>query len=661
MSSYFEQKAMEKKPRLPLRGRIDLTYRCNNDCRHCWVRLPAGASEKSAELTVDEIARIAEAARTEGCREWLITGGEPMLRPDFAEIFDLLTRRARAYSINTNGTLITPEIARLMRRKGSKMVAMYGATADVHDHITRRPGSFEAMMRGISYLREAGAGFTVQVVPMKDNSHQYDDMLRLAESLSPHSRPGANWLYLSLSRDPHKNEEIRAQRLSPEASLRLGPYELVEWDAPDLCLLSENTAAAGTRGLFAPCIANRQDFFVDPYGRMTFCQMVSEPALLYDLRKGNFKEAWDVFIPSLIDKVRDDGEYRANCGACERRADCGWCPGLAYLEHGRYTAKIEAMCAQALKSGEFKESRKLSHRRYFQTAGLTICVESDLPIADSTFHRELRLFEVDRPGEDVIRIRHHFQIPDVDIRKLGKEIFRKRPWAIYRNERSFIYLGLPEGGGPGRGNDRKPGWAKVMVFNSAHTKGEIYHDSDAVFRRGNLHSLTLLGTDQNLIARVLADRHGCYFHAAGLAVNGRGLLFIGHSEAGKSTLVGMLRDRTEALSDERVIVRKWPEGFRVHGTWSHGDLPVVSPSSAPLKAVFFLHQAKGNRAVPIVDRRAALEKSLACLIKPLQTADWWDKSLALMGDLVNEVPFYELHFDKSGEIFRTLDLLTKAD
>jgi hypothetical protein len=80
-----------------------------------------------------------------------------------------------------------------------------------------------------------------------------------------------------------------------------------------------------------------------------------------------------------------------------------------------------------------------------------------------------------------------------------------------------------------------------------------------------------------------------------------------------------------------------------------------------LKAVFFLHQAKGNRAVPVVDRRAALEKSLACLIKPLQTADWWEKSLALMEDLVNEVPFYELHFDKSGEIFRTLDLLTKAD
>ena len=107
-------------PRLPLEGNIDLTYRCNNNCRHCWLSLPANAPEKKDELTFDETRRIVDEARAMGCRRWSISGGEPLLRPDFPEIFDYLTRKAVSYSINTNGTLITPEIARLLDPLGDK-------------------------------------------------------------------------------------------------------------------------------------------------------------------------------------------------------------------------------------------------------------------------------------------------------------------------------------------------------------------------------------------------------------------------------------------------------------------------------------------------------------------------------------------------------------
>jgi len=128
-----------------------------------------------------------------------------MLRPDFPEIFDYITKKSGSYSINTNGTLITPEIAELMKRKGRKMVALYGATADVHDHVTRNPGSFQATMKGFKLLQEAGAEFIVQLVPMKDNYHQYKEMVKLAKSLSPHWRVGAAWLFLSAEGDPGKN------------------------------------------------------------------------------------------------------------------------------------------------------------------------------------------------------------------------------------------------------------------------------------------------------------------------------------------------------------------------------------------------------------------------------------------------------------------------
>ena len=83
-----------------------------------------------------------------GCREWALSGGEPMLRPDFPEIFEPVAGESAWYTLNTNGTLITPAIARLLRRKGTKLVALYGATAAVHDAVTRNPGSFEAPAAG---------------------------------------------------------------------------------------------------------------------------------------------------------------------------------------------------------------------------------------------------------------------------------------------------------------------------------------------------------------------------------------------------------------------------------------------------------------------------------------------------------------------------------
>ena len=164
MTDYVQEKKVTNIPRIPLEGSIDLTYRCNNNCRHCWISIPAESPEKEKELTFNEITKIVDEARKMGCRRWNISGGEPMLRPDFADIFDYIMRKSATYSINTNGTLITPEIAGLMKRKGNKMVAFYGATPDVHDHITRNPGSFETTMQGINHLKEARVNFIVQLV-----------------------------------------------------------------------------------------------------------------------------------------------------------------------------------------------------------------------------------------------------------------------------------------------------------------------------------------------------------------------------------------------------------------------------------------------------------------------------------------------------------------
>ena len=633
-------------PRLPLMGDLDLTYRCNNDCCNCWLRLPVNAREQAQELSFDEIRRVADEARAMGTREWSISGGEPMLRPDFPEILDYLTRKATTYGLNTNGTLITPRTARLLKRKGAKMVALYGATAEVYDRVTRHPGGFEKVMQGFRYLKEAGAGFIVQLIPMRDNWHEWEKMTELARSLSPDWRVGAPWLRLSADGDPHRNAEIVRQRLDPQ--------EVVNLDQPDLSY-EEATAheyehREGDDRLFARCIAGRRDFHVDPYGGMTFCSFIKDPAMRYDLRKGTLREAWESFIPSLADKVHGGAEYKENCGSCDKRKDCRWCPVYGWLEHGRFSAPVEHLCDVARENKRFKEEWQTNRRRYFRIAGITIQVDSDLPIDDQTFHSKFASFRADGPGADTVTIRHHFGLPDLKGKDLGQELYRKSPWAIYKQHGSYIYLCIAP-----QADD--PLLHCVATFNADHTRARIYNNREDTWRKGDLHSLTLFTSDQILIARLLADRQGFYLHSAGAILDGAGMLFVGHSDAGKSTTTQLLIDagskgdmQVEILCDDRNILRRLDGGWRVYGTWSHGDVPVVSANDAPLRAICFIEKADENTLRPLTDRKEITRRLLACVIKPFITADWWNKTLDLIGQMAREVHCYEARFDKSGEI-----------
>jgi hypothetical protein len=341
------------------------------------------------------------------------------------------------------------------------------------------------------------------------------------------------------------------------------------------------------------------------------------------------------------------------------------------------TGKDSCLSARTTIVGDF-----LSHTRprYFRIAGITIRIGSAIPIREDTFASKFKPFEVEGPGSDTVFIEHRFVIPDLNGHTMGREIYRKAPWVVYKKGRIWIYLNYScdtirsslqivrrvwhrirhAGQGNRRGEESKACYPSklgkgahihLLAFCSSGQESlRIFnHDRDQ-FRGGNLGSLTLFPTDQILLARILAQRQGCFFHAGGVALENKGFVFLGHSEAGKTTIVTMMKPIAEVLCDDRMIVRRWEEGFRAHGTWSHGDLEDVSPNSAPLKGIFVLNKARENRIVPLADRNEIVRKLLACLVKPLVTSDWWESMLDLMEDIAREVPCFELYFDKSGAI-----------
>jgi hypothetical protein len=310
-----------------------------------------------------------------------------------------------------------------------------------------------------------------------------------------------------------------------------------------------------------------------------------------------------------------------------------------------------------------------AHVRHFQIAGITIRVESDLPVTDATFSAALRAFETDKPGDDMVVVRHHFRvtppIPGFASSEGAEEVYRKPPWAIYRTPTGWLYHGISD-------DPDDPPLGVTALFNADYSLGDIY-DSDLyadVWSRGGVSSLTLFSTDQILVAPLLADRQACLLHSAGLVIDDEGLLFVGHSDAGKSTTTqlvsGALGSRVTILCDDRNIVRSWPEGFEggrpgfyVHGTWSHGDVPVVSSRGASLRAVLFLEQATVNELVPLPDRSDVWPRLLATLIKPFATSYWWNRQLDVLEALAASVPCYTMRFDRSGAIAKNLEELVR--
>lgn len=285
-------------------------------------------------------------------------------------------------------------------------------------------------------------------------------------------------------------------------------------------------------------------------------------------------------------------------------------------------------------------SLKNNYRRYFNIGGMTIQVESEIPITDSTFQPKFKKFEVKEPGNDIITIQHYFSIPHKKDLNITKKVYDNRPWVVCRNDDSWIYITKSS-------KFRLNKTYQLSVINGDHTTAKIYNKRRKPFLKGNLHSLTLFTTDQILLARALADRSGCYMHSAGLVMDDQGFLFVGHSEAGKSTIVSILQQHSTILCDDRVIIRKWDDTFKIHGTWSHGDIPDVSSKSAPLTAIFFLEKASETKLIQLESKKEIAVKLLACLIKPLVTIDWWEKMLSLMEKISYTVPCYILKFKKN--------------
>ena len=329
---------LSKQGRTPLSMSFEVTERCNLNCQHCYINLPANhQAAKQRELTTAECKRLFDQLAEAGTLWLLLTGGEVMLRRDFEELYLYARDQGFVLTIYTNGTMITPKRADFLAQYPPYEIeiTVYGATAETYETVTRVPGSFAKCMQGLRLLHERGLAVNLKTVLLNLNSHELLAMKAIAE--------GYGW---GFRYDGMIHPRLNGDRTP--TSLRLSPEELVAIDKLDSVRTEEiEEYCNGFLGIQAKggeqtltCGAAMRSGHVDAYGMISPCMITRTRAI--DWRDSDFDTVWHGYLGDV--RETRNSETTA-CHSCEMSLVCTNCPGWSVLERGTLENRpIEWLC-----------------------------------------------------------------------------------------------------------------------------------------------------------------------------------------------------------------------------------------------------------------------------------------------------------------------------
>jgi len=314
-----EMAAKALKLNIPISVQLDVTYRCNERCVHCYLD-----HDDHGEMTTAEIRSLLDQLADAGVFYLTISGGEILMRRDFFEILEHARARTFCIKLKTNGVLIREKEARRIRELGVEtiQISIYSHRPEVHDAITKMPGSLRQSINAVRFLRGQGLHVTLANVLMLENAADYKGVRALAAelgvkcTLDPTVTPmmDGDRSILKLNVDQTALREVfRNQELVGNVEEFCAPPPGVDEDALDSL----------------PCSAGHTACYVSPYGDVYPC--VQFPLPTGNVRQTKFLDIWR-YSPQLNEVRSITLRDMPSCSKCAHGATCTRCPGLAYLE-----------------------------------------------------------------------------------------------------------------------------------------------------------------------------------------------------------------------------------------------------------------------------------------------------------------------------------------
>jgi radical SAM protein with 4Fe4S-binding SPASM domain len=331
---------------------LEITARCNNNCRHCYINLPAGDKEaKKKEISLEEIKEIGNEAVSLGAVWCLLTGGEPLLREDFTHIYLSLKKKGLLISVFTNATLVTKEHIKLFKEYPPRdiEVSVYGVSKETYERVTRRTGSFAAFRQGLDLLLGSGLNVRLKAMVLRSNLHEQPAIARFCRERTKDYFRFDPFLHLRYDGDLSRNAEIKIERLSPEEIVVLeqsDPERLQALKKGCDNLFDPQFSHTSCNHLFH-CGAGSDSFSLSYDGLFRLCPSLWHPDCVYDLRRGTLTDAWQAFIPQVRAMQSERSEFLETCRVCPLIDLCMWCPAHASLETGEMDAPVIYFCQVA--------------------------------------------------------------------------------------------------------------------------------------------------------------------------------------------------------------------------------------------------------------------------------------------------------------------------
>jgi radical SAM protein with 4Fe4S-binding SPASM domain len=338
--------------RIPFSFDLEITARCNLNCRHCYINLPAAdRTAANKELSFDEIREIVDEAVSLGALWCLVTGGEPLLRDDFLEIYLYLKRKGLLVTVFTNATLVNKGHIGVFKGFPPRdiEVSVYGVSKRTYERITRRPGSFTAFQQGLDLFLESGLNVRLKAMIMRSNVHEQHAIAEFCRQRTRDFYRFDPFLHLRYDCNPVRNNEILSERLTPQEIVYLEQSDQERFQALkrqcDKSIELRRSSTAG--GKLFLCGAGKASYSISCDGMFRLCSSLWHPDCIYDLGKGDLTYAWRHFVPQIRAMCSEREEYLRSCSRCDFIDLCKWCPAYAYLETGQLDAPVEYYCQVA--------------------------------------------------------------------------------------------------------------------------------------------------------------------------------------------------------------------------------------------------------------------------------------------------------------------------
>ena len=360
--------------RRPINGTLELTPLCNMNCGMCYIRLSREEMERQGRMrTAQEWIQLAKQMEQAGVLYLLLTGGEPLLFPDFQALYLRLKEMGMILTVNTNGTLINEEWAKFFGAHKPRRVniTLYGADDGAYETLCHYPGGFSKTVEAIGLLKEHGVAVKINGSVTRENRDDMEAIYRLGRELDApvhmdtYMLPGLRQRHLPCEKQSRLSPEDAAQAEleSHGAEMDSSSFMVyVEWKREELKRqeeLARRMEDAGQRetepvktpysnGFF--CQAGSCSFAVNWQGFLRPCVTMEEPSI--PVFETGFDAAW-----RQLTKEVSAITFCGGCAICSLRPVCKICAASARLETGAYDGVPEYLCryAQAYRQLLFRD------------------------------------------------------------------------------------------------------------------------------------------------------------------------------------------------------------------------------------------------------------------------------------------------------------------